>query len=140
MSSFHTFPPLAFHLPLQDFQLEAQTVYVRAGHRLIKHRHYSGVRQLLKCVGESGTATRHDCDTLILSCVSAAEKTPADVSDGNAAASRRIGHRQPITAPVCLLLLIQAKELEALVLETKSTESKVTPLMSVFHSRRMSAV
>lgn len=59
-------------------------MYVRAGHRLIKQRQYGGVRQLLKCVGESGTATRHDCDTLILSCVSAADKIPADVSDRNA--------------------------------------------------------
>lgn len=81
---------------IQDFQLEAQAVYVRAGHRLVKQRQYGAVRQLLKCVGESGTATRHDCDSLVLSCVSAADKIPAD-----------------------------AKELESLVLETKSTETKI---------------
>ncbi|XP_075904789.1 zinc finger FYVE domain-containing protein 26 isoform X2 [Nelusetta ayraudi] len=81
---------------IQDFQLEAQAVYVRAGHRLVKQRQYGAVRQLLKCVGESGTATRHDCDSLVLSCVSAADKIPAD-----------------------------AKELEGLVLETKSTETKI---------------
>uniref|UniRef100_A0A8P4GHM9 Zinc finger FYVE domain-containing protein 26 n=1 Tax=Dicentrarchus labrax TaxID=13489 RepID=A0A8P4GHM9_DICLA len=71
---------------IQDFQLEAQAVYVRAGQRLVRQRQYGAVRQLLKCVGESGAATKNDCDALILSC---------------------------------------AKELESLILETKSTESKV---------------
>uniref|UniRef100_A0A3Q3FY17 ZFYVE26-like TPR repeats domain-containing protein n=1 Tax=Labrus bergylta TaxID=56723 RepID=A0A3Q3FY17_9LABR len=79
---------------IQDFQLEAQAVYVRAGQRLVRQRQYGAVRQLLKCVGESGTATKNDCDALILSCVSVADKTPA-------------------------------KELESLILEAKSTESKV---------------
>uniref|UniRef100_UPI0037E9B0ED zinc finger FYVE domain-containing protein 26 n=1 Tax=Semicossyphus pulcher TaxID=241346 RepID=UPI0037E9B0ED len=81
---------------IQDFQLEAQAVYVRAGQRLVRQRQYGAVRQLLKCVGESGTATKNDCDALILSCVSIADKGPAD-----------------------------AKELESLILETKSTESKI---------------
>lgn len=70
---------LALLLP-QDFQLEAQAVYVRAGQRLIRQRQYGAVRQLLKCVGESGTATKNDCDALILSCVAIADKGPADVS------------------------------------------------------------
>nr|XP_040055611.1 zinc finger FYVE domain-containing protein 26 isoform X1 [Gasterosteus aculeatus aculeatus] len=81
---------------IQDFQLEAQAVYVRAGQRLIRQRQYGAVRQLLKCVGESGTATKNDCDALILSCVAIADKGPAD-----------------------------AKELEGLILEVKSTESKI---------------
>ncbi|XP_029982632.1 zinc finger FYVE domain-containing protein 26 isoform X2 [Sphaeramia orbicularis] len=81
---------------IQDFQLEAQAVYMRAGQRLVRQRQYGAVRQLLKCVGESGTATKNDCDALILSCVSTADKSPAD-----------------------------AKELESLILETKSTESKI---------------
>lgn len=67
----------------QDFQLEAQAVYVRASQRLTRQRQYGAVRQLLKCVGESGTATKDDCDALILSCVSIADKGPADVSDRN---------------------------------------------------------
>lgn len=67
--------------PPQDFQLEAQAVYTRAGQRLVRQRQYGAVRQLLKCVGESGTATKNDCDTLILSCLSIADKGPADVSD-----------------------------------------------------------
>ncbi|XP_039992767.1 zinc finger FYVE domain-containing protein 26 isoform X2 [Xiphias gladius] len=81
---------------IQDFQLEAQAVYMRAGQRLVRQRQYGAVRQLLKCVGESGTATKNDCDALILSCVSNADKGPAD-----------------------------AKELESLILEAKSTESKI---------------
>lgn len=81
---------------IQDFQLEAQAVYVRAGQRLVRQKQYGSVRQLLKCVGESGTATKNDCDALILSCVSTAEKGPAD-----------------------------AKELESLILDMKSSENKI---------------
>nr|XP_046269361.1 zinc finger FYVE domain-containing protein 26 isoform X2 [Scatophagus argus] len=81
---------------IQDFQLEAQAVYVRAGQRLVRQRQYGAVRQLLKCVGESGTATKNDCDALILSYLSIADKGPADT-----------------------------KELESLILQTKSTESKI---------------
>lgn len=54
---------------------------MRAGQRLVHQKQYGSVRQLLKCVGESGTATKNDCDALILSCVSVADKGPADVSD-----------------------------------------------------------
>lgn len=86
---------------VQDFQLEAQSVYTRAGQLLIRQRKYAAVKQLLKCVGESGTATKNDCDFLILSCVSSADKAPAD-----------------------------AKELESLILEIKSTESKIKAYLS----------
>lgn len=55
-------------------------MYVRAGQWLVRQRQYGAVRQLLKCVGESGAATKNDCDRLVLSCVSAADKGPADVS------------------------------------------------------------
>lgn len=65
----------------QDFQLEAQAVYTRAGQKLILQRQYGAVRQLLKCVGESGTATKNDCDALILSYIAVADKSPADVSE-----------------------------------------------------------
>lgn len=81
---------------IQDFQLEAQAVYTRAAQRLVRQRQYGAVRQLLKCVSESGSGTKAECDALILSCVSMADKAPPD-----------------------------AKELESLILETKSTESKI---------------
>ncbi|KAM8833445.1 zinc finger FYVE domain-containing protein 26 isoform 1-T1 [Synchiropus picturatus] len=81
---------------VQVFQLEARAVYERVGQKLIREKHYGSVRQLLKCVGESGTATKNDCDALILSCVSVADKGAAD-----------------------------AKEVEGLILETKNTENKI---------------
>uniref|UniRef100_A0A8C4ZJA5 Zinc finger FYVE domain-containing protein 26 n=1 Tax=Gadus morhua TaxID=8049 RepID=A0A8C4ZJA5_GADMO len=81
---------------IQDFQLDAQAVYVRAGQRLARQRQYAAIRQLLKCVGESGTATKNDGDAIVLSCLSVAEKPPAD-----------------------------AKELEVLISEIKSPENKV---------------
>ncbi|XP_050981696.1 zinc finger FYVE domain-containing protein 26 [Labeo rohita] len=81
---------------IQDFQLEALAVYIRVGQRLVRQRQFSSVRQLLKCVGESGTASKHDCDAIVLSCVSVADKSPGD-----------------------------AKELEALILESKSPENKI---------------
>ncbi|XP_019909797.3 zinc finger FYVE domain-containing protein 26 isoform X3 [Esox lucius] len=87
---------------IQDFQLEALVVYVRAGQRLMRQRQYGAVRQLLKCVGESGTGTKNDCDTIVLSCVSIADKGPND-----------------------------AKELEGLIQETKSTETKIKAYLQV---------
>nr|AHH02828.1 zinc finger FYVE domain-containing protein 26 [Danio rerio] len=81
---------------IQDFQLEALAVYIRVGQRLVRQRQYSSVRQLHKCVGESGTASKHDCDAIVLSCVSVADKSPAD-----------------------------AKELETLILECKNPENKI---------------
>nr|XP_023691726.1 zinc finger FYVE domain-containing protein 26 isoform X1 [Paramormyrops kingsleyae] len=81
---------------IQDFQLESPAVYVRTGQWLVRQRQYGAVRQLLKCVGESGAATKNDCDRIVLSCVSAADKGPAD-----------------------------AKELESLILESKSVENKI---------------
>ncbi|XP_051507535.1 zinc finger FYVE domain-containing protein 26-like isoform X2 [Myxocyprinus asiaticus] len=81
---------------IQDFQLEALAVYIRVGQRLIRQHQYPSVRQLLKCVGESGTASKHDCDAIVLSCVSVADKSSAD-----------------------------SKELEALIQESKSAENKI---------------
>ncbi|TSV02061.1 Zinc finger FYVE domain-containing protein 26 [Bagarius yarrelli] len=81
---------------IQDFQLDALSVYIRVGQRLVCLREYQAVRQLLKCVSVSGPTTKHDCDTIVLSCVSASDKNPAD-----------------------------AKELEALILESKSPENKI---------------
>ncbi|MBN3313649.1 ZFY26 protein, partial [Atractosteus spatula] len=81
---------------IQDFQLEAGTVYTKAAKRLVKQHQYKEIRQLLKCVSESGAATKNDCDDIILNCVVAADKGPAN-----------------------------AKELECLILEMKNTDSKI---------------
>lgn len=80
LSHSHLTLTLVFFHVVQDFQLEALAVYIRVGQRLVRQRHYPSVRQLLKCVGESGTASKHDCDAIVLSCVSVADKSPADVS------------------------------------------------------------
>lgn len=80
LSHSHLTLILIFFHVVQDFQLEALAVYMRVGQRLVRQRQYSSVRQLLKCVGESGTASKHDCDAIVLSCVSVADKSPADVS------------------------------------------------------------
>lgn len=87
---------------LQDFQLEAQAVYVRAGQWLIRRKQYASVRQLLKCVGESGTATKNDCDALILNYISCAEKGPADVSD-------RIAMEMHVIGIFIILTILQAQ-------------------------------
>lgn len=110
----------------QDFQLEAQAVYTRAGEKLVRQRQYGAVRQLLKCVGESGTATKNDCDALILRYISVADKAPANVSDEIIlkiqAHSCKCTHTSFL---FCFFFPIQAKELDSLILETKSTENKV---------------
>lgn len=54
-------------------------MYTRVGQRLVRQRQFGAARQLLKCVGESGAATKSDCDSIVLSCVSVADKGPADV-------------------------------------------------------------
>ncbi|XP_066550908.1 zinc finger FYVE domain-containing protein 26 isoform X2 [Amia ocellicauda] len=86
---------IAFRV-IQDFLLDAAAVYNKAAKRLVKQRQFKEIRQLLKCVSESGAATKNDCDSIILSCVAAADKGPADV-----------------------------KELDSLILETKSTDNKI---------------
>ncbi|XP_041121838.1 zinc finger FYVE domain-containing protein 26 isoform X1 [Polyodon spathula] len=86
---------IAFRI-IQDFQLEAAAVYSRAVKWLVKHRQYREIRQLLKCVSESGAATKNDCDNIILSCIEAADKVPSE-----------------------------AKELDSLILEMKSTDNKI---------------
>lgn len=86
---------IAFRI-IQDFLLDAAAVYSRAVKRLVKHRQYREIRQLLKCVSESGAATKNDCDNIILSCIEAADKVPSE-----------------------------AKELDSLILEMKSTDNKI---------------
>lgn len=113
-----------FSLP-QDFQLEAQAVYTRAGEKLVRQRQYGAVRQLLKCVGESGTATKNDCDALILSYISVADKAPADVSDEIILKIQTHSCKHTFTSFFVLFFTIKAKELDSLILETKSMENKV---------------
>ncbi|KFP49805.1 Zinc finger FYVE domain-containing protein 26, partial [Cathartes aura] len=56
---------IAFRV-LQDFQLEATEVYSKVAKQLVKQQKYTEIRQLLKCVSESGVAAKNDGDNIIL--------------------------------------------------------------------------
>ncbi|XP_029454718.1 zinc finger FYVE domain-containing protein 26 isoform X2 [Rhinatrema bivittatum] len=71
---------LAFRI-IQDFQLDAATVYNKASKHLMKQHHYSEIQQLLKCVSESGIAAADDCDNIILNCIQEIEGIPSDELD-----------------------------------------------------------
>lgn len=71
---------IAFRV-LQDFQLEATEVYSKVAKQLVKLQKYSEIRQLLKCVSESGVAAKNDGDTIILNCLSEFKNIPAEDLD-----------------------------------------------------------
>uniref|UniRef100_A0A2K6GRH0 Zinc finger FYVE-type containing 26 n=1 Tax=Propithecus coquereli TaxID=379532 RepID=A0A2K6GRH0_PROCO len=69
---------IAFRV-LQDFQLDAATTYCRAARQLVEKGKYSEIRQLLKCVSESGMAAKSDGDTILLNCLEAFKRIPPQV-------------------------------------------------------------
>ncbi|NWI83073.1 ZFY26 protein, partial [Dryoscopus gambensis] len=71
---------IAFRV-LQDFQLEATEVYSKVAKQLVKQQKYSEIRQLLKCVNESGEAAKNDGDNIILSCLNEFKNIPAEDLD-----------------------------------------------------------
>ncbi|XP_058511113.1 zinc finger FYVE domain-containing protein 26 isoform X1 [Ochotona princeps] len=66
---------IAFRV-LQDFQLDAAATYCRAARQLVEKEKYSEIRQLLKCVSESGMAAKSDGDTILLNCLEAFKRIP----------------------------------------------------------------
>ncbi|XP_024423386.2 zinc finger FYVE domain-containing protein 26 [Desmodus rotundus] len=66
---------IAFRV-LQDFQLDAAATYCRAARQLVERSKYSEIRQLLKCVSESGMAAKSDGDTILLNCLEAFKRIP----------------------------------------------------------------
>ncbi|XP_003797422.1 zinc finger FYVE domain-containing protein 26 [Otolemur garnettii] len=72
---------IAFRV-LQDFQLDAATTYCRAARQLVEKEKYSEIRQLLKCVSESGMAAKSDGDTILLDCLEAFRRIPAQELEG----------------------------------------------------------
>ncbi|XP_016079331.1 PREDICTED: zinc finger FYVE domain-containing protein 26 isoform X2 [Miniopterus natalensis] len=66
---------IAFRV-LQDFQLDAAATYCRAARQLVEREKYSEIRQLLKCVSESGMAAKSDGDTILLNCLEAFKRIP----------------------------------------------------------------
>ncbi|XP_075281763.1 zinc finger FYVE domain-containing protein 26 isoform X2 [Opisthocomus hoazin] len=71
---------IAFRV-LQDFQLEATEVYSKVAKQLVKQQKYSEIRQLHKCVNESGVAAKNDGDNIILNCLNEFKNIPAEDLD-----------------------------------------------------------
>nr|XP_023421864.1 zinc finger FYVE domain-containing protein 26 isoform X2 [Cavia porcellus] len=72
---------IAFRV-LQDFQLDAAITYCRAARQLVEKEKYSEIRQLLKCVSESGMAAKSDGDTILLNCLDAFKRIPPQELEG----------------------------------------------------------
>lgn len=72
---------IAFRV-LQDFQLDAATTYCRAARQLVEREKYGEIRQLLKCVSESGMAAKSDGDTILLNCLEAFKRIPPQELEG----------------------------------------------------------
>lgn len=53
--------------------------YCRAARQLVEREKYSEIRQLLKCVSESGMAAKSDGDTILLNCLEAFKRIPPQV-------------------------------------------------------------
>ncbi|XP_062434046.1 zinc finger FYVE domain-containing protein 26 [Rhea pennata] len=71
---------IAFRV-LQDFQLDATEVYSKVAKQLVKQQKYSEIRQLLKCVNESGVAAKNDGDNIIINCLNEFKNIPAEDLD-----------------------------------------------------------
>ncbi|KAL8169572.1 UNVERIFIED_CONTAM: Zinc finger FYVE domain-containing protein 26 [Gekko kuhli] len=71
---------IAFRV-LQDFQLDAAAVYNKVARQLLKQQKYSEIRQLLKCIKESGVAAKNDGDNVILNCLDNFEAIPSKELD-----------------------------------------------------------
>ncbi|XP_019777747.2 zinc finger FYVE domain-containing protein 26 isoform X3 [Tursiops truncatus] len=72
---------IAFRV-LQDFQLDAAATYCKAARQLVEREKYSEIRQLLKCVSESGMAAKSDGDTILLNCLEAFKRIPPQELEG----------------------------------------------------------
>ncbi|XP_033003272.1 zinc finger FYVE domain-containing protein 26 isoform X2 [Lacerta agilis] len=71
---------IAFRV-LQDFQLEAADVYIKVARQLVKQQKYSEIRQLLKCIKESGAEDKIDGDNVLLNCLDDSDSIPAEDLD-----------------------------------------------------------
>lgn len=72
---------IAFRV-LQDFQLDAAATYCKAARQLVEREKFGEIRQLLKCVSESGMAAQSDRDTVLLNCVEAFRRIPPQELEG----------------------------------------------------------
>ncbi|XP_072896254.1 zinc finger FYVE domain-containing protein 26 isoform X1 [Hemitrygon akajei] len=81
---------------IQDFQLDAAAVYDKAAKHLLQQQKISQVRQLLKCVSESGVASGDETDNLLIRFIEGGDEQ-----------------------------LSQSKELEKLINEMKKDDNKM---------------
>uniref|UniRef100_A0A670Z2X0 Zinc finger FYVE domain-containing protein 26 n=1 Tax=Pseudonaja textilis TaxID=8673 RepID=A0A670Z2X0_PSETE len=65
----------------KDFQLDVATIYNKVARQLVKQQNYSEIRQLIKCIKESGAADKNDGDNVILSCLEEFDSIPAEELD-----------------------------------------------------------
>uniref|UniRef100_A0A8C4WVC4 Zinc finger FYVE domain-containing protein 26 n=1 Tax=Eptatretus burgeri TaxID=7764 RepID=A0A8C4WVC4_EPTBU len=89
---------IAFRI-LQEFELPALAVYVRAARQLVERAQGSELQRLLRCVAESGMAGPGDVDTIVLSAVR--------------------------TAVVASPATLEVKELDSLIAKMKNNNDKV---------------
>lgn len=54
-------------------------MYSKVAKQLVKQQKYTEIRQLLKCVSESGVAAKNDGDNIILNCLNEFKNIPAEV-------------------------------------------------------------
>lgn len=59
--------------------MDAAATYCQAARQLVEREKYSEIRQLLKCVSESGMAAKSDGDTILLNCLEAFKRIPPQV-------------------------------------------------------------
>ncbi|GCC25867.1 hypothetical protein chiPu_0004279 [Chiloscyllium punctatum] len=81
---------------IQAFQLDAAAVYDKTAKHLLQNRKFCQIRQLLKCVSESGVASGDDTDNLLVRFIEGGDEH-----------------------------LSQSKDLEKLILEMKKDENKI---------------
>ncbi|XP_041069724.1 zinc finger FYVE domain-containing protein 26 isoform X2 [Carcharodon carcharias] len=86
---------------IQDFQLDAAAVYDKTAKHLLQHRKFCQIKQLLKCVSESGVASGDDTDNLLIRFIEGGDEH-----------------------------LSQSKDLEKLILEMKKDENKIKAFLS----------
>ncbi|XP_072341205.1 zinc finger FYVE domain-containing protein 26 isoform X2 [Scyliorhinus torazame] len=98
---------------IQDFQLDAAAVYDKTAKHLLQHHKFCQIKQLLKCVSESGVASGDDTDNLLIRFIEGGDEH-----------------------------LSQSKELEKLILEMKKDENKIKAflLCSKYRSAYLVAV
>ncbi|XP_068933883.1 zinc finger FYVE domain-containing protein 26 isoform X2 [Petaurus breviceps papuanus] len=122
---------IAFRV-LQDFKLDAPATYCKVAQQLVKLEKYSEIRQLLKCVNESGVATKSDGDTILLSCLEKFQSIPSQELDGLIQAIHSDDNK-------VLAYLMCSKLRSAYLIAVKQEHSRATDLVQQVHQAAQSS-